>query len=162
MNVVFMDELVTRYHTNPDKGRRWTLEKPLRVMVDEVEIVVPVGFWTDFASIPGFLWVILDPYELGRAPVLHDFLYFTCYRDQQFCDLAFSAGMETEKIASWKRWAAYRGVRIGGWKTWERYQVENVKYRLAESAIGANWRRMEISTWDRLRERHARREQAAA
>lgn len=162
MEVVFLDKFVGTYHTNPNKGRRWTLYLPMRVTVNGKVIVIPAGFWTDFASIPKFLWPVINPYELGLAPVLHDFIYFVGYESQEFCDEAFLAGMVSEDIEPWKRNTAYRGVRIGGERTWDRYQKENAKYRLAAADEAASVQRLEVVSWDRVRERHALQEQQAA
>ncbi len=134
MHVEMMDEVVAQYHSNPDKGRRWTLRKEFRMNVDGAFIVAPPGFWTDFASVPSFLWPIIDPYELGRAPVLHDFLYFAGWReDRAYCDAAFLAGMEVEGVPWWKRQAAYRAVQMFGGMAWDGYRESNTKHRLLKA-----------------------------
>lgn len=42
-----------------------------------IDIKVPAGFETDFASIPRALWSFLDPTDrvIGKAAVIHDYLY---------------------------------------------------------------------------------------
>ena len=43
---------------------------------DGDKVTVPVGFVTDFATIPKFLWPIYPPTGLyGKAAVIHDYLY---------------------------------------------------------------------------------------
>lgn len=134
MYVEMIDDVMAKFHSNPNKGRRWTLTQPFRMRVDGLDIVAPEGFWTDFASVPAFLWPIIDPYELGRAPVLHDFLYFAGWRsDRAYCDAAFMAGMEVDGIPFWKRNAAYRAVRMFGRGAWNNYRINNTKHRLARS-----------------------------
>jgi hypothetical protein len=144
MRIEFLSELDVRYHTNPDSGRRWTLQAPLMVRVDGFEIAVPVGFWTDFASVPRFIWPIISPYDLGRAPVLHDFMYFIGYhRDKGYADEAFREGMIAEGVVVWKRVAAYLAVSWFAGRVWDRYRRENQTYRLAivngRFGVG-NWR----------------------
>jgi hypothetical protein len=103
----------------------------MRCKIGSLQLVVPRGFWTDFASVPSMIWPIMNPYDLGRAPVLHDFLYFTGYDgDRKVCDNAFLAGMEVDNIAYWKRKAAYWAVRMFGGPVWGRYRAENKKYKL--------------------------------
>lgn len=138
-----IDEVVAQYNSNPNKGRRWTLKEPFRTRVDGVEIVAPAGFWTDFASVPEVIWPIIDPYELGRAPVLHDFLYFAGWRgNRAYCDDAFLTAMEIEKISWWKRRAAYRAVRMFGAGAWDGYRQSNTKHKLERGVRGyvlPNW-----------------------
>jgi len=136
MRVEFLSELVTQYHASPNSGRRWTVRQPFRVLVDDAEILVPPLFWTDFASVPSVVWPLLDPYDLGRAPVLHDFLYFAGWRDRNVCDDAFLAGMEADGISAWRRWAAYAAVRGFGGVVWSRYRRDNQKYQLARIGYG--------------------------
>jgi hypothetical protein len=144
MRIEFVSELDVRYHTNPDRGRRWTLQAPLVVRVDGFEIAVPVGFWTDFASVPRFIWPLISPYDLGRAPVLHDFMYFIGYhRLKSYADEAFRVGMGMERVTVWKRVAAYLAVRWCAGGVWERYRRENHKYQMAivDGRFGVgNWR----------------------
>lgn len=135
MQVEIIDEVMAKYHANPNEGRRWTLTNPFRMRVDGFDIVAPAGFWTDFASVPGILWPIIDPYELGRAPVLHDFLYFVGWNnDRCYCDDAFLEAMEVERVAWWKRRAAYHAVRLFGGVAWDAYRRQNTKHRLSRSA----------------------------
>lgn len=137
MRVEILDQVVAQYHSNPDKGRRWTLKEPFRVRVDGLEICAPQGFWTDFASVPSVIWPIIDPYELGRAPVLHDFLYFAGWRGNRgYCDDAFLAAMEIEKIAWWKRRTAYLAVRMFGGYAWDAYRQNNKKHKLMRGERG--------------------------
>ena len=60
---------------------------PLRYTPDDGqhEIVIPVGFITDLASIPSFLWWWEAPHEGTMAPaIVHDYLYWeqSCTKDE--------------------------------------------------------------------------------
>lgn len=62
-------------------GRRdWKLLEDYTIKIsDQHSVTVPVGFVTDFASIPGALQWFITPHESGirRAALLHDWLYAT-------------------------------------------------------------------------------------
>lgn len=79
------------------------------------EIRVPVGFKTDFASIPRGLWNIFPPTgAYGKAAVIHDFLYRCTMVDRKLCDQVFLEGMETLGVGWLTRRLMYRAVRIFG------------------------------------------------
>jgi len=89
-------------------------------------IRVPIGFETDFASIPrGLRWLISQNERHRKAAALHDFLYdrqgemgslFMLSREQ--CDRIFLDAMKDCQVPIWKRNLMFWGVRIGGWKRW--------------------------------------------
>jgi hypothetical protein len=95
-------------------------------------VVIPVGFVTDFASIPKILWNILPPVgTYGKAAVVHDYLYrkgevsLECL----ICEDGHPVRMVTRKEADFRfreamqvlgtdflvRWIIWAGVRMGGW-----------------------------------------------
>ena len=90
--------------------------------------VVPVGFKTDYASIPRLLWNVLSP--VGRydaAAVLHDYLYRTGKLHGQpisraDADAIFNEAMTVLKVDMLQRWVIYAGVRVGGWVVWNNYR----------------------------------------
>jgi Protein of unknown function (DUF1353) len=143
MKVELPNQIVTEFHPNANKGRCWTLKDPYTFYIDTVPIVAPAGFWTNFASVPKILWPIIDPYDLGRAPVVHDYLYFAGYRDDRdYCDEVFFEAMMVDGIDRWKCSVAYRAVSwFGGW-AWANYRKVNFNHYLAwrgEKFIMANW-----------------------
>jgi len=94
-------------------------------------ITVPVGFITDFASIPTLLRSFINP--VGRirpAALVHDYIYSktgilhdrTLTRKE--CDKEFLKIMKVVKMNWFKSRLAYRGVRIGGWVGWNRRKNE--------------------------------------
>jgi hypothetical protein len=83
--------------------------------------VVPNRFYSDFASIPRFLWVIASPFDPQHrlAATLHDYLYLLrggdpYGLDRKACDRVFYAAMLSEGQARWRALAMYRAVRTFG------------------------------------------------
>jgi hypothetical protein len=81
---------------------------------EEEWIRVPMGFVTDFASVPRLPGAyLLFGGRANKSAVLHDFLYVQ-RRDREFADAVFLAAMKNEEPA-WRRFFMWLGVRIGGW-----------------------------------------------
>lgn len=81
---------------------------------------VPVGFVTDFASIPRAFWSLLRPDGLySYAAVIHDFLYWEQYLSREDSDEILKLCMEDFRIDATTIAAVYGGVRIGGGGAWE-------------------------------------------
>jgi hypothetical protein len=145
MKIEMPCSLVTEYHVNAQKGRRWTVKEPFTFLLEDVPIVIPAGFWTDFASVPKCIWPIIDPYELGRAPVVHDYLYFVGYmEDKDYCDQVFFYAMMVDGVDRWKCSVAYRAVSwFGGW-AWANYRKVNLDHYLTwkrNKFVMVNWER---------------------
>ena len=82
-------------------------------------ISVPVGFVTDFASIPRIFWSMLRPDgNYAYAAVIHDFLYWTQLTTRENSDMIFKLAMGDFKIPESKANAIYAAVRAGGGKAW--------------------------------------------
>ena len=88
------------FESNPDKPYR--LAAPfefysLRIIPGlEMMIRVPVGYRTDFASIPRFFWRILPPAgRYGKAAVVHDWL---CDVSPKICDHITAANVFNEAM----------------------------------------------------------------
>ena len=106
----------------PD-GRRWKLFRSFTYHIgskrSQDTITVPVGFVTDFASIPWVLWSWL-PYwgKYGKAAVIHDYIYQTHCRTRAEADKIFYDAMLVSGTKSWKARLMYWAVRAGGWAAW--------------------------------------------
>ena len=62
-------------------GEKWVLRKEFSYDIgfkgSKNTIVIPVGFVTNFASIPKILWSILPPIgKYTSISILHDYLYY--------------------------------------------------------------------------------------
>lgn len=81
--------------------------------------IIPVGFVTDFASVPRSLWNILPPIgKHNRAALLHDYLYTENIGSRKKADELFLAVMIEDGVSVFTAWIMYLGVRIGGSKAW--------------------------------------------
>ena len=111
-----------------DNERRWRVLEPFEyvatVGTTSWTITVPVGFITDFASIPRALWSILPPTgRYGKAAVIHDFLYIqanatipgtTTVLLKAMADKIFLDAMTELGVPAWQRYPMYEGVRLFG------------------------------------------------
>jgi len=80
---------------------------------------VPIGFVTDFASIPRAFWSLLRPDgTYSYAAVIHDFLYWEQYLSREASDAIFKLCMEDFKIDATVVSAVHAGVRLGGGSAW--------------------------------------------
>jgi hypothetical protein len=80
---------------------------------------VPVGFVTDFASIPRAFWALLPPDSLYSYPaILHDYLYWDQKGSRADADLTLRYAMEEFEVGRPTIETIYRGVRVGGEFAW--------------------------------------------
>jgi hypothetical protein len=125
VNAEFLSKLVVE-----DDGGSFVLREPLLYQSQILSgiLTVPIGFPTDFASIPRGLWNILPPVgKYDSAAVCHDKLY----RDGGFdgqpidrgtADRVLREAMDVCGVGRLQRWLIYSGLRIGGWVVWKRYR----------------------------------------
>lgn len=99
------------------------------------EIVVPMGFHTDLASVPWWLWPIIgtpaDP-KFWEAAVLHDYIYRTGCEAKAVADRAFCDLLEKQGVATWRRTAMYLGVRLCGGSSYRKRRKYHEKQSLIE------------------------------
>ena len=102
-------------------GMHWIVRQPLvyRIGISQDSVTVPVGFVTDFASIPQALQAIIranGPYILPA--VVHDYLYWkqSCTREQS--DRILLLGMIENQVREVHRVAIHDAVRIAGGFAW--------------------------------------------
>jgi hypothetical protein len=83
-------------------------------------VTVPVGFVTDFASIPRMFWSALRPDGKYTYPaIVHDFLYWTQTRPKEEADTIFKFGMEDFDISTVTSTAIYHAVYRFGSNAWK-------------------------------------------
>jgi hypothetical protein len=104
-------------------GKSWWLRTPFGYDVgregsgDSVE--VPVGFVTDFASIPRLFWILLPKWgRYGHAAVVHDFLYWQQQRRRREADSIFLEGMKVLSVSLLVRYVMFGAVWTFGWLSW--------------------------------------------
>src|SRR6185436_15352173 len=110
-------------------GKTWVVMRPFGYAVGSEEsgdvINVPVGFQTDFASIPRLFWVILPKWgRYGNAAVLHDWLYWEQQRSRSQSDAVFLEGMVVLEVKTLTRQILYWAVRLFGSLAWYRNSVD--------------------------------------
>ena len=82
-------------------------------------IIVPVGFSTDFASIPRLFWTILPQWgNYGNAAVIHDYLYYEQNLPRKTADEVLLEGMIVLNVVPWQRFVIYHAVRWFGFLAW--------------------------------------------
>lgn len=92
----------------PDKGQEHL--KPL---------TVPVGFVTDFASIPRIFWSVLPPDGKYTHPaIVHDYLYWTQTGSREDADEILKIMMEDFTVGAATVTAIYAAVRTFGGSAW--------------------------------------------
>lgn len=109
-----------------DDGRRFRLVQPLIYQTPGgIGFQVPVGFVTDFASVPRGLWNLIPPWgPYTRAAVLHDYQYWLGDLSRKEADRIFLVAMEGLGVGWVKRQAIYWGVRAGGWYAWNGHRKQ--------------------------------------
>jgi hypothetical protein len=107
------------------------VESLKQVGVDVVKDSIPVHqrFKTDLASVPRACWWLLAPWDIARAAIVHDLLYWRIrlYRKnnndkkiikkaKKAADDVFLMGMKDAdpKVSKWKIYSAYWAVRLFG------------------------------------------------
>ncbi|MBI3775330.1 MAG: DUF1353 domain-containing protein [Gammaproteobacteria bacterium] len=91
-------------------------------------VTVPIGFVTDFASIPRVFWSLLPPDGNYTYPaVIHDYLYWEQTTTREVADDILRLSMLDFKIDAVTLRAIYSGVRVGGQFAWN----ENARLKLA-------------------------------
>ena len=144
----FSQKIVAEY--NPP--RKWIMEEPLSYQADLTEaeerylslvgvsiknknITVGKGFMTDLASVPRAAWVIMAPWDVARAAIIHDLLYkkIRQYRwsmkdhdkgedkklvkdAKEVADKVFHMAMKDAepKVPNWKIYCAWKSVDLFG------------------------------------------------
>jgi len=76
---------------------------------------VPIGFVTDYASVPRtpLLYALFNGVA-NRSATLHDFLYSSRAIPRHVADSVFLEAMCSEGTTSWKAYAMYYAVRLFG------------------------------------------------
>lgn len=111
---MFLTELDTRVSS----GGSFVLLAELHYRIPDTSdvILVPIGFRTDFASIPrGLRWLITGQDDTRKPSVIHDYLYNKKIGERAWADKIFLMAMKDEGVSLWKRYTCYAAVRSFGW-----------------------------------------------
>lgn len=102
----------------------WYLTRPIEWSPAQGQqlpkVTVPIGFVTDFASIPRALWIALPrDGDYVWAAVVHDYLYWFQMTSRDVADDVLNAAMKDFNIPTTDRVAIYEGLHLGGGSAWE-------------------------------------------
>ena len=104
-------------------GKTWVTRKDFGYDIGEEgsgnTINVPIGFMTDFASIPRPLWAFLPRWgKYGNAAVIHDYCYWEQSRTRKEADDIFREAMGVLKVSPCKIRLMYYAVKWFGQGAW--------------------------------------------
>ncbi|HEY96556.1 MAG TPA: DUF1353 domain-containing protein [Dehalococcoidia bacterium] len=104
-------------------GRTWVTRKDFGYDIGEEgsgnTIDVPIGFMTDFASVPRFLWMIIPRWgKYGNAAIIHDYLYWEQKRSRKEADDVFLEAMGVLGVSPSTKWVMHKAVRVFGGFAW--------------------------------------------
>ena len=120
-------------------GKTWYLRDEFGYDVgregSDNRIDVPVGFLTDFASVPRPLWWLFPRWgRYGNAAVLHDFLYCDQTRPRRAADRIFLEAMNVLGVRWLTRSTLFTAVRLFGWWRWWR---KNSRRQAGQTQVAA-------------------------
>jgi hypothetical protein len=112
----------------------WELLTPVEYHSLIADVVVPVGFTTDFASTPQFMWTLGMPKSgiYDPAAVVHDYLYVIAgqigdkFYPKSTADLVFYDALKSLGVGQPKRWLMYQAVREFGKGNYSKKPMEIV------------------------------------
>lgn len=104
-------------------GRTWVTRKEFGYDVGAEgsgnSVEVPIGFMTDFASVPIIIWSFLPPWgKYGNAAVIHDYLYWEQNRTREESDKIFREAMVVLSVSNLTSSIMYYAVKWFGFGAW--------------------------------------------
>ena len=123
----FTKPLIVRYIGETDKKSIvWEIQESFVYYTNSGDLIeVPVGFITDFASVPKILWNIFPPTgKYTKAAVIHDYLTTLKGRlpngkiySKKEVDAIFLEAMTVLKVSRVTRYMVWKAVSLFGDKT---------------------------------------------
>jgi hypothetical protein len=122
-------------------GRTWVIRRDFGYDIGEEDsgntIDVPIGFKTDFASIPRIFWIFIPRWgKYGNAAVIHDYLYWDQGYSRKESDSIFLEAMNVLEVPNITRKCIYYMVRLFGgiaWKSNRKKMVESPHLKIHEN-----------------------------
>lgn len=94
----------------------WRLNELLVYEGDQQTFTVPVGFVTDFASVPRiFVWLVPAYGAYTKAAILHDHLCRDAPVRRRDADGIFRRCLREAEVPFIRRWLMWAAVRAGAW-----------------------------------------------
>jgi len=120
----FIDSLVTQ---EIDDSIFEIVNHPFRYQSDLAGRIftVPVGFFTDFASVPrlGIVYAMLGD-RAHQPAVVHDWLYYAAITTRALADDVLMEAMVLLGLPWFQRYPIWWGVRAGGWVAWNKHRKD--------------------------------------
>ncbi|MGZ2454814.1 hypothetical protein ACVIRO_007631 [Rhizobium ruizarguesonis] len=132
---ITLEEWLAEFATKSSQGTMllYRFADPVYVLMRTVEwkpdaespagldpVGVPVGFVTDFASVPQIFWSVLPKDgQYTFAAILHDYLYWIQDRTREQCDEILRIVMKEFGVGTTEINAIYWAVRAGGGSAWD-------------------------------------------
>lgn len=110
-----------------DKEDCFFIHKPITyILSNDIEIIIPKGLETDFATIPRFFWRLFPPHlkKYRQGAVVHDYLYMTedVIVSRAFADAEFRRILINKGTTKWQAWLFWVVIRMFGNKNWNKYK----------------------------------------
>lgn len=111
-------------YQDPEKPHRHKLTRPVELVLSDGQFIhIPVGFVTDFATVPRLLWgIVATSGRHNAATLIHDYLYSIQYENRKFADEEMLFWLRESKVHEIKSQAMYAAVRLRGAKFWGQKQ----------------------------------------
>jgi len=127
MNIIWGD-IVVKYVGTKEYPYDWEIQQKIVVELSNgVILKVPIGYVTDFASVPRWLWSLISPQGVSTnlASIIHDYLYTEHPYDRKFADKEFLLWLNYLSCKhKLRNRLMYVALRIFGKPRWEKYAVE--------------------------------------
>jgi hypothetical protein len=116
------EDLPVIMRLNPDGSTTVITTAALHYATRHCAFTVPPGFESDGASLPRRFWRIIGhPFDMNylREAIGHDYLYRRQRLPRKIADAIFDELLRG-RIAAWRRWGIYHGLRLFGWIAWRK------------------------------------------
>jgi hypothetical protein len=100
----------------PEQKRVFELSTNLIFESSKYQIIVYSGHITDGASVPRFMWWLMDPFSGNYLPaaIIHDALYASQILSKEESDLIFLEGMLCCGVSNFTAHIMYNAVKLFG------------------------------------------------
>lgn len=118
INAAFASSYLLKVYNRDLGSRPFELAEEIRFTTAAgIEIVVPVGYATDFASVPRFFHRVVSPIgRHGKAAIVHDWLCDEAPHttDHRTAADIFDQAMRVLGVPAWRRKIMVLAVKFGG------------------------------------------------
>jgi len=120
---ILKGDIIVRYMLEEKKETLWKLYEPITISLSNNEILeIPIGFITDFASVPRIFWSAISSIgHYNLASIIHDYFYTYKTKSRKFADEEFLKWMNfTTPNTKIRNYVMYICVRAFGAKRYKR------------------------------------------